>query len=54
MKKQKRKHTIENKPLMSALQGLRRSNAAAPHILKKYKGSRRERKMKALQDYDND
>ncbi len=40
----------ENKALMRAMIEARRSNGCAPHLPKKYKGTRNDRKRKAINE----
>lgn len=40
----------ENKEYMKAMQDLRRSSASSPHTLKKNKGTRTVKKLKAIKE----
>lgn len=40
-----------NPELAAAMRELRRSSAASPHVMKKYKGSRADNRNKAIKDY---
>ena len=40
-----------NKAMMAAMQQLRRSNAAAPHVPKPKKGTRAEKKRRAIAEW---
>lgn len=44
----------ENKPLMRAMQELRRSNAAQPHTPKPYKGTRGAKRRAAIDEQRRD
>jgi hypothetical protein len=46
----KKKHRVENKPYMRAMQELRKSSAAQPHKLKKNKGTRKARDLRAIRE----
>ena len=41
---------IENKPYMRAMQEIRKSSAAQPHVLKKDKGTRKSRDSNAIKE----
>lgn len=48
MSKRTKRWKSENKPYMRAMQNLRRGSAASRHTLKKHKGTRRARNLRAI------
>ena len=42
---------VENKDRYQAMMGLRSSNAAVPHVMKKHKGTRSNSKSRAIRDF---
>lgn len=47
-------YRLEDKDLARAMQGLRRSNAAAPHVPQHRKGTRGQRERDAIRDQGRD